>query len=87
MYLNKKGVIDIFIETRYSSDMPVIQETIIRKLAEANEALTMSDLIQRVRRDVSAEPTMNIRAAVLPLITLRRVEFTPERKLRLKGER
>ena len=64
--------------------MPVVQEQIMRTLAEAQEALTMSDLIQRVRH-VSAQPAIHIRAAVLPLITLRRVEFTSERKLRLKA--
>ena len=63
--------------------MPVVQEEILRTLRDhMGDGLTMSDLIQQVRRQ-SQEPTIQIRAAVLPLITLKRVEFTAERKLRL----
>jgi hypothetical protein len=82
--VESEGIIDMKAETRYFLHMPVVQQDIMRTLQEAREPLTMSDLIQRVR-DVSPQPTISIRAAVLPLITLRRVEFTPERKLRLKG--
>ena len=69
-------------EIGYAPIMPAVQEKILRTLQAEREGLTMSDLIQRVRRQ-SPESTIGIRAAVLPLITLRRVEFTAERKLRL----
>jgi hypothetical protein len=45
----------------------------------------MADLVERVRHLVAAQSTITIRAAVLPLISLRRVELTTERKLRLKA--
>jgi hypothetical protein len=45
----------------------------------------MADLIERVRQHVAAQSTITIRAAVLPLITMRRVELTAERKLRLRA--
>jgi hypothetical protein len=73
------------LETRYAVHMPPVQEQIMRTLQEAQEALTMADLVGRVRQHVAAQSTTTIRAAVLPLITLRRVELTTERKLRLKA--
>jgi len=72
-------------KTLYAVHMPVVQEQIMRTLQEAQEALTMADLVERVRQHVAAQSTITIRAAVLPLITLRRVELTTERKLRLKA--
>lgn len=65
--------------------MSAVQESVIKTLRNQREGLTMSELIQRVRED-STEPSVEIRAAVLPLITLNRVEFTPDRKLRLSGD-
>jgi hypothetical protein len=73
------------METRYAVHLPVVQEQIMRTLHEAQEALTMADLVERVRLHVATQSTITIRAAVLPLITLRRVELTTERKLRLKA--
>ena len=71
-------------KTRYAVHMPVVQEEIIKALREAHDALTMTDLVELVRHRGAAPSTMTIRAAVLPLITLRHVELTAERKLRLK---
>lgn len=78
-------IIDITSETRYSVRMSVVQEQIVKTLKDAHEALTMADLVERVRHHVTATSTITIRAAVLPLITLRRVELTAERKLQLKS--
>lgn len=72
------------MKIRYPVDMPVVQQQIMMTLQDANEALTMTDLIQRIRHNAHSPSPITIRAAVLPLITLQRVEFTPERKLRLK---
>jgi hypothetical protein len=84
MSLMPKGLLTWPPETGYALHMPVVQELIMRTLQEAHEALTMADLVERVRHHVAAQSTVTIRAAVLPLITLRRVELTAERKLRLK---
>jgi len=65
--------------------MPVVQEEIIEALREAHDALTMTDLVELMRQRGTAPSTMTIRAAVLPLITLRHIELTAERKLRLKA--
>jgi hypothetical protein len=63
--------------------MSIVQEQIIRTLQQDDhDGLSMSDLVQRVRQ-TSPQSTIGIRSAVLPLIMVGRVEFTPERKLRL----
>ena len=64
--------------------MPAVQEQIMRTLRASHEPLTMTDLVERVRHHGAPQSTITIRAAVLPLITLRHVELTAERKLRLK---
>lgn len=71
------------IEIKYAPDMSAVQEEILKTLQQdVHDGLTMSDLIQRVRQ-TSPQSTIGIRSAVLPLIMVGRVEFTPERKLRL----
>ena len=63
--------------------MSIVREQIIKTLQQDDhDGLTMSDLVQRVRQ-TSPQSTIGIRSAVLPLIMVGRVEFTPERKLRL----
>ena len=69
--------------TGYPSQMPLVQQAILRTLKESSGDLTMSDLVKEVQTRRSLENSMSIRAAILPLITLRRIELTPERKLRL----
>ena len=46
----------------------------------------MSELTLQMREE-GVESAMAIREAVLPLISVRRIELTPERKLRLAGPR
>ena len=71
------------IEIKYAPDMSAVQEEILKTLQQdVHDGLTMSDLIQRVRQTLP-QSTIGIRSAVLPLIMVGRVEFTPERKLRL----
>ncbi|MGA2597928.1 MAG: hypothetical protein ABSH09_13170 [Bryobacteraceae bacterium] len=70
-------------EIGYAVGVLIVQEQIIRTLQQDDhDGLTMSDLVQRVRQ-TSPQSTIGIRSAVLPLIMVGRVEFTPERKLRL----
>ena len=69
----------------YSTFMPTaeIQREIISALRNAQSALSMPALVQIIQRNTS-QPATTIRAAVLPLISVRRIELTPERKLRLR---
>lgn len=68
----------------YPTDMPTIQiqEEILRTLRHAHKAISLSDLVQKTR-DSTSQPSIAIRAAVLPLISRRQVELTVERKLQI----
>lgn len=78
-----KGLVDRLIAAAYASIMPTaqVQEEIIRALESQAEAISMVELLKQMQ-SVSVQSTA-IRAAVLPLISVRRIELTPERKLRL----
>jgi ubiquitin-protein ligase len=71
-------------DNAYPTDMPTIevQEEILRTLRDATTAISLSDLVQKTRLSTS-QPSITIRAAVLPLISRRRVELTVERKLQI----
>lgn len=66
--------------------MPIaqIQERIIATLAAEQGDISMTDLVERLR--ASQVSSAMAARAVLPLILVRRIEWTPERKLRLTDE-
>ncbi len=71
-------------EIGYANGLSIVQDQIIKTLEQDDrDGLSMSDLVQRVRQTSPPQSTIGIRSAVLPLIMVGRVEFTPERKLRL----
>jgi hypothetical protein len=74
------------VTRRYSSVMPTheVQAHILRVL-QGKPAITMADLVDEIRRETK-QPPVSIRAAILPLISIRQVEFTRDRKLRLRAE-
>ena len=59
--------------------MAPIQKEIVRVLGKANRDLSMTELV----RQVSQATEMEVRAAVLPLISSERIELRPNRTLRL----
>ena len=63
-----------------------VQNDIIKTLQSQRGAISMIDLLKAMHSASVGSP-MAIRAAVLPLISARRIELTPERKLRLADER
>jgi|NGEPerStandDraft_6_1074524.scaffolds.fasta_scaffold578672_1 hypothetical protein len=71
-------------DNAYATDMPTIQiqEEILRALRDAPTAISLSDLVQKTQISTS-QPSITIRAAVLPLISRRQVELTVERKLQI----
>ena len=71
-------------DNAYPTDMPTIQiqEEILRTLRDAPTAISLSDLVQKTQISTS-QPSITIRAAVLPLISRRQVELTVERKLQI----
>jgi hypothetical protein len=86
MLLSIGGVIDVAHRCAYAEIMPTaqVQDEIIKTLESQPDAISMIDLLKQMRV-THAQSTMAIRAAVLPLISVRRIELTPERKLRLAG--
>ncbi len=63
-----------------------VQNEIIKTLQSQQDAISMIDLLKEMHSSSVGSP-MAIRAAVLPLISARRIELTPERKLRLADTR
>ena len=88
MLLSTEVLIDVADRCAYASSMPTVevQDEIIRTLESRPDAISMIDLLKQMRA-ANPQSTMAIRAAVLPLISVRRIELTPERKLRLAGPR
>jgi len=58
---------------------PHVQEQIIKALQAAKSELSFNDLVEKV----SPLPRNDVKAAVVPLLYLRQVTFTPTRKFRL----
>ena len=59
-----------------------VQKKIIKELRAAETELSLTDLVARVRPN---EPSgrNQVKAAVVPLLYRRHVEFTPNRKFRI----
>jgi len=64
--------------------MAPVQEEIVRVLGEAQHPITMSELVNQVGESGQAKTAVEVRAAVLPMISGETVELTPDRKLRLR---
>lgn len=62
--------------------MAPLQKEIVRVLRAANKDLSMTELVDQV----SAGADVEVRAAVLPMISSKRIELRPDRKLRLTAE-
>jgi hypothetical protein len=62
--------------------MAPIQKEIVRVLKAAHKDLSMAELLDQV----SVGTDMEVRAAVLPMISSERIELRPDRKLRLRTE-
>lgn len=60
-----------------------VQAEILKILEQKGRDVSISELIQEVQRS-SETREAQVKAAVLPLISRRRVEFTPGRKLRIR---
>lgn len=69
---------------RYASTMSTaqIQEQILDTLKTEEREISMAELVEKIQNSTVQSAAL-IRAAALPLIMVRRVEFTPDRKLRL----
>jgi hypothetical protein len=59
-----------------------IQEQIKQELQSANTELSLSDLVDRVRPNVSSGRN-EVKAAVVPLLYQRQVTLTADRKFRI----
>lgn len=59
-----------------------VQDEIIATLRSQHDGVSMIDLLKTMQTSKS-QSTMDIRAAVLALLSVQRVVLTPERKLRL----
>ncbi len=59
-----------------------VQTQIIETLRGAKDELSLSDLVAQIRPDVPSGRN-EVKAAVVPLLYLRQVTFTPSRKFRL----
>ena len=60
----------------------LVQKKILKTLRLASSEITVEQLITEVRQDCPAK-TIEVRAALLPLLSARRIELTASRKLRL----
>jgi uncharacterized iron-regulated membrane protein len=63
--------------------MAPVQQEIVRVLEAAQGEMTMSELVDRVEKRQPATE-VEVRAAVLPLISSETVILTPDRKLKLR---
>lgn len=61
-----------------------VQAEVVKRLGTCQGAISMTELSEEMRPIVQS--TMDIRSAVLSLILLRRVEWTPDRKVRLASQ-
>lgn len=59
---------------------------IILEILEDSGEISINDLVHRVQEH-SAASAIEVRAAVLPLISGESVDLTPDRKLRLKSRK
>jgi len=59
--------------------MAKIQREIVRVLRDANKDISITELVSQV----PTATDMEVRAAVLPLISSERIELRPDRTLRL----
>jgi DNA-directed RNA polymerase delta subunit len=64
--------------------MAPMQQQIEQILKEAKSEMTMSELVNRVEK-FQTTTDVEVRAAVLPMISGERVELTADRKLRLRA--
>lgn len=61
-----------------------VQAEVVKRLGTRQGAISVTELSEEMRPFVQS--TMDVRSAVLSLILLRRVEWTPERKVRLASQ-
>ncbi len=59
-----------------------VQELIMKELRSANKELSLGDLVERVRPNVSTGRN-EVKAAVVPLLYRRDVTLTPDRRFRI----
>lgn len=62
-----------------------VEDHIINILAASGSKMSMTELVTKVQEEAASVKPAAVKAAVLPLISTDRVDFTSDRKLRIHG--